>query len=216
MANWHIFDNRDAQARALAAWTLTMTQDALSESESLRLILPGGNTPRLFFAQMAKQAMPWASISLSVTDERRVPSTHLLRNEYQLDRDLLARLEKKPRLEPMLDETGTKIIERQTMQPDVVVLGMGGDGHVASLFPGSAALGKASQSQPALLEITDAPDLIPRVSRNFSALTGSKANALLICGLEKKALLEVSGKQNAEMLPVHRLLNDQLQIFWAP
>ncbi len=129
---------------------------ALRDRGEFRLALSGGNTPRPVYAELARRAVPWDRVRITFGDERCVPPDDAQSN-YRMARESLldpaaipdtsvARMrgEIDPKLaadeyEQHLDEMATHAGER-VYQHDMILLGMGDDGHTASLFPGTAAL----------------------------------------------------------------------------
>lgn len=196
-----------AQAAALAAWVAGRLRAVIAARGTALLVVPGGSTPRAFLERLAAEPLPWAQLQVALTDERRVPQDSPRRNE-----SLVARALPQARLLPMLDALGQPL--PQALAPaDVLVLGMGEDGHVASLFPGSRAL-DAARTAPAeaLLEIDDAPGDEPRVSRTYAGLRAPAGVALLITGEAKRRLVEVADPA----LPVTAVLAGAPTVFWAP
>lgn len=198
----------ESLAEALADWVAERLQRALLEQPVARLMVPGGQTPRRFLDALARRALPWTRIELGLTDERCVPMDSPRRNERMVAEALPPQV----RLLALLDAAGEPSV-RAAPAPDVVVIGMGEDGHVASLFPGSMVLPAAmAASAEAILEVTDAPGLERRVSRSFAGLAGRHGTALLITGTAKRQLIE----SGVDGLPAATVLRAGAVVFWAP
>ncbi len=172
------------------------------------LAVPGGQTPLPVFDNLSRRSLPWSTVSLMLTDDRIVPVTHPASNQGKL--------------EAAFDATAAHIakLETEMLLPvfDLVWLGMGTDGHIASLFPNMCL---ESEGRAAVLHTR--PDPMPpeapfeRLSLNIAALTQAREIMLVVRGPEKKAVLEaaIAGENN---LPVAQLIKAgrcPITIFWS-
>ena len=170
--------------------------------------VPGGSTPGPIFAELAKREMDWENLQFILTDDRQVPEDHPASN---------LRL-----LREHLGDTGAQIVPLFTalVPPhfDLCWLGMGTDGHIASLFPHMQASGLDA---PGVVETV--PEPLPpeapyaRLSLDMPALLASDAIMLVIKGDEKKDVIEaaIAGEND---LPIARLLagaHCEVTIFWS-
>ncbi len=202
------FPSPDAQAKALVLWVVERLQKVLAERDQAVLVVPGGSTPQRFLAQFALESLDWSRIVIGLTDERCVPVASARRNESMLRQNL-----PQARVLSLLDAAGV-LTEAAVPVADVVVLGMGDDGHVASLFPGSVVLLAAAQASSAtILPVDDAPGGEQRVSRSYAGLKGRYGTALLIAGDMKRQLILGPAAQD---LPIAACLDEDLMVFWAP
>ncbi len=182
---------------------------AIANRENAQLAVPGGRTPGPYLAQLAKRDVDWGNVQIWLTDDRCVAADHKASNYGLLKKHLGA-----------THATITPLAE--DLEPphfDLVWLGMGADGHIASLFPN---MDPQPGGSPQIVRNT--PDPLPpeapfdRVSLNMAALTNSDAIMLLISGDEKRAVLDaaIAGEND---LPVARLLSVAtcpITIFWSP
>ena len=120
---------------------------AVRERGSASLALAGGTTPRAAYERLAGEPVPWRSVSIYFGDERCVPPDHSDSNYRMAHEALFQRLSEAPaRIERMLGESSDYDAAARAYEGvlpeaiDVLVLGVGEDGHTASLFPGSSAL----------------------------------------------------------------------------
>jgi 6-phosphogluconolactonase len=142
-----------------ATFILAKARDAISERDQFRIALSGGNTPRAVYAELAKRDMPWQKFLFTFGDERCVPPQSEQSN-FKMAREALFQpalvpdssiLRMRGEIEPavaaeeyqaQLDELSAtgKIFEH-----DLILLGLGDDGHTASLFPESDALAETKR-----------------------------------------------------------------------
>ena len=173
------------------------------------LALPGGATPRPIFAALAARPLPWAEVTILPGDERLVADDHPARNAGQLRAAFGA-----------TGATVRDLVEGMAVPPlDLVWLGMGTDGHVASIFPG----GDYRWRDPAAV-IRVRPEPLPpeapfaRLTLNLAALVSATAIILVIRGSAKRALLEDAARQGND-LPIARLLaaaRTPVTVYWSP
>ena len=141
-----------------AAFILRQARRALAERGEFRIALSGGNTPRPIYAEFGRMAhdLPWESVRFTFGDERCVPPDDATSN-YRMARESLfdpcavpeksilrMRGEIEPELAAQEYEDALELLATQhgetIYRHDLILLGMGEDGHTASLFPGTAAL----------------------------------------------------------------------------
>ncbi len=173
-----------------------------------RLAVPGGKTPLPVFDILSKRSLPWGTVTLMLTDDRIVPENHQASNQGKLA--------------AAFDATPTHIlplVRREIAKPfDLVWLGMGADGHIASLFP---KMLKEQRDGPAIIKTT--PDPLPieapfeRLSLNLAALINTKEIMLLVRGSDKKRVLEeaISGNSDLPIAQLIRLATCPITIFWS-
>ncbi len=168
--------------------------EAIEWRGRFRLVVPGGRTPEALFARLAAEdALRWDLVEIGFTDERAVPPANRESNYRLLRETLIEPLgERAPHVERMVAEwpdlnAAARECETWFREPaDLVVLGMGEDGHVASLFPHSGLLAEHGRRVAAVFDAPKAParrlTVTPRVlAEARSVLTlvagGAKAQA---------------------------------------
>lgn len=225
--------DRTIQAEQLAQLVASELQGAVQAKGKATAAFAGGTTPVLFFKALAKQAVDWPKLAFTLTDERQVEPTHERSNALLLKSNLLDSLQPSASFQALyqVGQTSADLpmlassLGQQFLPLDVVVLGMGNDGHFASLFPQAAnlAAGLDPNNPEVLLEV-QVPDLPEvRISLSLSALLKSKHLHLLMTGTDKKQLLEraqanIAASQPRQW-PIEALLQqagDSLTIHYAP
>ena len=221
-----------AQAQLLAAAIAAELKAALAgRASSASLVVSGGRTPTAMFAQLARQPLDWARVQITLADERWVAKDDPASNEALVRATLLRERASVAQLVGMKNASPTpaagaaaawRCINALPQPFDVVVLGMGDDGHTASLFPGSAGLAAA-------LDATAAPDCVPmqplaaahpRLSLNLAALLRARRICIQISGAHKWQVYQRAlAAGPLEELPVRAILRQQVvpvDVYWCP
>lgn len=195
MANIHMITGAsDAQ---IAAWLAERLTAALAAtSGEIAISVPGGSTPFPIFAELARLALPFARIAVWPGDDRLVAQDHPASNVG--------------RIRAALEPVGVRIVPltQDAVPPRFAIswLGMGGDGHIASLFPN---INPRSDDPRSVVRLT--PDPLPpeapfeRLSLTIPALLDADELMFVIRGDDKWALFE-SAARGGHDLPVARLL----------
>ncbi len=217
----HTFPTRPAAEAALATRIEGALRRQLAIQEKVVMALSGGSTPGPLYARLAGAELDWHRIEVVPTDERWVPPDHLASNARLLRDTLLRSRAACAQAQPYYDpqesladrcESIDKLIQQLPLPFACVLLGMGEDGHFASLFPGAGGLDMAS---PTLcIPVKAAP--FDRLSLTLAALTRSDIIFLFIYGEAKRAVLQ---RATHAGLPVSSLLTQQktpVHIYWAP
>ncbi len=192
------FAGRGEQASALAKQVAADLEAAIAARGRASLAVPGGTTPAAFLKALGKEHLAWEKVTVTVTDERRV-APDSPRSNHRLVRETLLASGAAPRLLSLyrVEETWPESLEavaaelEAILPPDVCVLGMGEDGHTASLFPGADQLDLAlSDAAPPLLALRAPGAAEERISLTAPVLRAAGKTYLLISGAAKLAALE--------------------------
>ncbi len=225
------FDNGDALAEALATTVAEHLRAGCEANGKAVLVVSGGTTPTRFFKALSLKDLPWTKITITLVDERFVPPTSERSNERLVREALLQNAAAGANFVGLYHgaadaDQGAKMataeIARLGQPFDVVVLGMGGDGHTASFFPGGDNLKAAiSKDEKALVLPMSAENAgEPRLTLTLPVIITARFIALHIEGAGKMSTLEAAlGEGEVEDMPIRAVLSSQpidLEIFWAP
>jgi 6-phosphogluconolactonase len=186
-----------ADDAAVAAWLHGRLAGALARSEApVAITVPGGSTPFPILERLAATSLDWRRVTVWPGDDREVPEDHPASNTG--------------RIRALLEPAGAEVVALSVMEqvPHFALawLGMGADGHVASLFPNT----DPRADDPLKMRMLT-PDPLPpeapfdRITLTLPALLDSNELLFVIRGAEKRALFEAAARGEND-LPVARLL----------
>lgn len=229
---WHEHADGAALASACARILHDATASALRERGQARLALAGGRTPFPAYRAWAAEMTVDARVAIAPTDERWVPADHPHNNLSQLQACFpgaaqprwLPLVPASPGIAPDLAQARDSL-SAVSGDWDLVLLGMGEDGHFASLFPGDPGL--AAALDPAATDdvVIGHPDPLPpeaphpRISLTLANLRRSRRLLLVVSGVRKRELLEhVRQHPDPSRWPVSALLQGGAtpEIHWSP
>lgn len=164
----------------------------LNGAQNPCLVLPGGSSPRSLIAELAQSNVNWNAVRISTTDERCVPTEHEQSNAGQIQKIFQTH-----GVEANICEMSAVVFPTT-----VTVLGMGEDGHIASLFPKE----KHNQKGEKTLSVIGPKAPRERISFTMDALLETENLLLLVNGAEKRALCESILNGNDQDLPVAKLI----------
>lgn len=221
------FDNPQQLAEALAANVAEHLRTAVAANGVATLVVSGGRSPVAFFQALAEQPLDWSKVVVSLADERWVPVEHADSNAGLLQRFLLqgpaaeARFIGLYNVAQSLEEAA--LVADQTLAElppiDVLILGMGDDGHTASLFPKSPNLSEALDLNSSRRCLPMLAPTVPhqRLTLTRQLLASARLPILSVSGQAKLDTLRaaLAGDDVAEM-PVRAFLDSSLEIYWCP
>lgn len=227
----HRFPDSTALAHALSGEIRVDLDEAIGMRGMASLVVSGGRTPVKLFGQLHTEKLDWSRVWISLADERWVDTTADASNERLVREQLLVAPVTQARFVGLKNPAPTpeagadwawRALSRVARPFDVVLLGMGEDGHTASLFPGSLALARA-------LDVTESPGCIAinaltaphaRVSLNLSALLDARRIILHIEGDSKWQVYQRARAPGpVAELPVRAILHQRevpVDVYWAP
>lgn len=223
----HTFKNPAVLAEGLAIKVAGQLNDAIQAQGTATLVVSGGRSPVAFFQSLIKQPLDWSKVVVSLADERWVPVEHADSNAGLLKKHLLQGPAANARfvglynvaanLEDAAEQADRALAELPPI--DVLILGMGDDGHTASLFPNSPNLAEAlNPDNPRRCWPMRAPT-VPhqRLSMSRSLLASAKTKVLSISGQGKlNTLNDALGGTDIAALPIRAFLQPTLEIYWCP
>jgi 6-phosphogluconolactonase len=230
-AEWWEYDSLDELADAVAGDVGFIIESAVDARDASLIAVPGGTTGPAVFGKLVQQKLPWKKVTVIPTDERLVPMDSELSNVRAIARSFLP---SGARVIPIAaDIADYKLagnsadarLQDLPWPPDLVWLGMGKDGHTASIFPGPD-LQAALDAPKARRAIGVMPDPLPaeapvaRVTLTRAAILSARTVLITITGDEKRAVLEqaIADGQSSKA-PIGRVLAEleqPIDIHWCP
>ena len=218
MAARRDFADRQILASALARDVAQRLDAALRDSGGALIAVSGGTTPKVFFERLSREPIDWSRVTVTLVDERCVPEESERSNARLVKTHLLANAAVAAAFVPLFkNESAAANLGRF----DVVVLGMGTDGHTASFFPRGDRLADALDvNRKGRIIAIEAPGAgEPRLTFSLPALVDAGFIALHIEGKEKaQALVEALEPGPVEDMPVRAVLRAAAPIivYWSP
>ncbi|HJU50286.1 MAG TPA: 6-phosphogluconolactonase [Pseudogulbenkiania sp.] len=222
---WFEFDTPADAATALAGAVSAALAAALSERGEAVLAVSGGRSPVAFLQRLAESDLDWARLTVTLVDERLVQEDHPDSNAALVRQHLLTGAAAAARFLPLAlhpDDAAASLAAARAAyrQPDVTVLGMGDDGHTASLFPAAQELvaGLALPSAERLITVTPPAASHTRLSMTLAALLASGRLFLAIQGPAKRRVFEQARQAVDDALPISHVLHHTevpLDVYWA-
>ena len=205
MEKYKVYSNPEAVAQAVTDYLYQQIKTCVAEKGQCHVVLPGGTTPARCLELLAVKPLPWKNIHWYPGDERCYPVGHAERNDTMITDKLFSQHgEASKNFHPIAAELGPEqgaeeyaALLDAAGSMDIVVLGMGEDGHTASLFPGNAALDNERSAVP----VYDAPKPPgERISLGLNTLRNAGECIVIATGENKREAL--AKLKQGEMFPV--------------
>jgi len=224
----HSLPDPEQLAQTLADRVADALQYAVTNHGRASLVVSGGRSPIAFLEALSVRELPWAKIQVSLADERWVQPEDPDSNEGLLRRYLLQNAAAGAQLVGLYDSAAVSLEEAAERASaklagfsrpiDVLVLGMGGDGHTASLFPNSPLLNKGLDEDCLDLCL---PMLAPaspeqRITMTYPLLASARVQCLAIQGSAKLDTLRQAMQLESSQMPIRAFLHSPLEIYWCP
>ncbi len=232
--NQHPCNTPAELAQRLAAWIGLRLHQAIEQRGHAVLAVSGGKSPVPLFEALRTQPLEWSRVSITLVDERCVPHDHADSNTALVRAHLLQQNAAAASFVPWfdglpdtLDDKALKTLadgasHRLAREPwpwDLAILGMGEDGHTASLFPDSPNLEAALDPRGARRCLPMQAPSVPRqrLSMSLALLASARLTLLALHGPGKLATLnQALAGESYEAMPIRAFLARPLEIYWCP
>lgn len=220
-------ESREAAATAAAERMHALMSAKLDAKGRADIVVSGGSTPQRCFETLSEMSLDWRNVRVALSDERWVPPDHDASNEGMVRRHLLRNLAAPAFLLPIYQSDLTVDERCDSLQSELEgvqfacsLVGMGADGHFASLFPDADVLaaGLSPDTQHFYIPIKTGASPHPRVSLTLAALLRSDELILLFFGDDKKATLQAA-IEDRDAFPIGHLIQQSaapVRGYWAP
>jgi 6-phosphogluconolactonase len=229
-ARWRPFATREQLAAELADTVAEKLRAALRARDGALLAVSGGTTPARFFAALSTRPLDWTKVVVTLVDERFVSPASERSNERLVRENLLKGEARLARFVGLWSDTPTVEQAAQNAEAgvalmgpriDVVVLGMGNDGHTASFFPDAPNLDALTdpRQRRRVMAVHAASGGEPRLTLTLPPIVDAGFVALHIEGEGKKTVLEAALAKGSPRLPIARVFDaaaQPIEIYWAP
>jgi 6-phosphogluconolactonase len=223
-------------ARAVAAEAAervtTAAERAIAERGAFSIALSGGSTPKALYALLTaepyRSRIDWSKVHILFGDERGVPPEHKDSNYKTADEALLSKVpiprnqihrmkgELGERAEDAAKEYGLMLQKRFPDGLDVVLLGMGGDGHTASIFPGTPAVSEKEHRVLGYFATNSSTGKSWRITMTALFINQAREILVLLAGADKAARLKevLEGPQDPDRLPIQLIKPARGKVVW--
>lgn len=220
----HVYPDIESLSQGFADFAATTLRNTLARKPHATLVVPGGNTPRHYLPTLAKCALPWDRITVTLSDERWVDVNNDQSNEHLVKQHLMNHLPAdtpfvglKTRHDNPFDAIKEihQRLDKLPLPSSLAVLGLGEDGHIASLFPGMNPDLSTTHHCVAV-----APPVAPslRISLSLAMLARSENIVLVVTGKTKRELLDRLSEDPDPKIPfiwLSQLANSKITILEA-
>ena len=228
---WWEYDDAEEMAAAVAGDIQFIIESAIDARGGAVIALSGGKTPVPIYAKLAAAKLDWKRVTIVPTDERVVPLGDPLSNVTMIAK---AFIPKGARVMPIVPtatadykaagRSADALMQDLHWPLDLCLLGVGGDGHTASIFPGpdldEALAGPRERRALGVMPEPLPPEApVPRVTLSREGIVTARALLIAVTGAEKRKVIEAAIKQGAgSAYPIGRVLADvelPVDIHWA-
>lgn len=225
----HFFESRDAASTAAAERLADALQRRLDVQAEASLVVSGGTTPARCLDALSGVPLDWQRVHILLSDERWVPGDDPDSNEAMIRKTLLKNRAAHAKLLPIYDADTDAAMRCLSLEKEIrampfpfasALIGMGEDGHFASLFPDfeDLSIGLDVEYPGLCLPVSTTASPHPRLSLTLSALSRSDEVVLLFFGDAKRDVYE-KAKLASNGFPVSHLLLQKrapVHVYWAP
>jgi len=221
-------NNSESLASDLCLCIGEILTEAIRKNGRASMAVSGGSTPITLFKEFSLLSIDWSKIDLTLVDDRWVDAKNADSNELLVRAHLIKNKAAKVNFIPLKNDAKTakegqiyseKMLRKIILPFDVVVLGMGCDGHTASLFPCSDELPEAMNLNNLNYLISTTPKTAPyeRISLTARVIFDSKNVFLHLNGSNKLHTLESAMEyKDPNKMPIYAFLQNGISIYWSP
>lgn len=226
---WHEAPSAERLAAMLSDAVAARLKDAVARTGGAAIAVSGGTTPKRFFQALSAADLDWKNVTVTLVDERFVEeasprsNARLVRDNLLRGKAAAARFEPLFRAQESIAEAAREAslaLAELAWPLDVVVLGMGADGHTASFFPDAPDLDRILDPKAAgIVRVVDAPSAgEPRLTLALPRLASARFLALHIEGAAKRTVIDsvLDGTAHPPIASVLEHAGTPVEIFWAP
>jgi len=226
--NFYRANNSELLASDLCQSISKILTETIRKRGRASMAVSGGNTPISLFKNLSLISIDWTKVDLTLVDDRWVDSNNTNSNELLVRTHLIKNKAVKVNFIPLKNDSETavegqkiseEILKNITLPFDIVVLGMGADGHTASLFPCSEELYDAMDlnNPNILISISPKTASFDRLSLTARVIIDSKNIFLHLNGSSKLQTLESAMEyKDSNKMPIYAFLEKGLSIYWSP
>ena len=201
---------------------------SITENSCASIAVSGGRSPIGLFEELSKINLDWSKVELTLVDERWIDSKNKDSNELLVRKHLIKNEATQIKFFPIKNNAKSAkegqilyehVLQQLKLPFDVIVLGMGDDGHTASLFPCSKELSQAMDPSNQQKCIVTKPKNAPyeRISLTFSTISKAKNLILHMRGSSKLNTFELAMTlKDAKKMPIYAFTEQPLEIYWSP
>jgi 6-phosphogluconolactonase len=221
---WHAFDANAPYINALGNTISARLQRTIESNGQACIAVSGGRSPIALFDRLSRCDINWEKIHVTLVDERFVAPDDEDSNERLVRDHLLVNQARRAKFTGLVTDPASiqNCVERanQAIQSvNLAILGMGDDGHTASLFPGAPQLAQALSLEQThrYMRITPPAAAHERISMTLAALLHAEQLILAISGPHKRKIYEQAAQKRTPELPVSFLITQSLaplDVYW--
>ncbi|MCW8092068.1 6-phosphogluconolactonase [Alteromonas sp. ASW11-130] len=223
------FSDKSSLVTSFADEIISILNEGITEHGRASLVVSGGSTPLPLFKELSQRDLDWTKVDITLADERWVDENHSDSNTKLVKQNLIQNKAANAHFVPLYSDYNdasegvheAEVRLSSLSQPfDVLILGMGEDGHTASLFPCSKQIDDGLSLSSGRICLATKPETAPhqRISLTLPAILNSKHIFLHLTGEKKKDVLQEAMNNHTEReKPITAVVNRApVTLMWAP
>jgi 6-phosphogluconolactonase len=224
--NYLEFSGIEQQSQYLADQVAEILTQKINTTDKALLAVSGGSTPKTLFNLLSRTKLEWSKITIILVDDRWLPSSHQDSNQRLVEENLLINNAQAATFIPLYQPQHTLInaasalnnmFSEQSLTIDIALLGMGNDGHSASIFPCCEQLDEGLNTKATFLSTQPTSAPYSRMTLSADAINKAEHIFVQLKGDDKKITLEKALANNDEKaMPIRRFLNKNTTVLWCP